>query len=352
MKVAIVAFNNIRFSPYILTYSELLKEKGIETHLIYPNRANKEEEFAGVKYAVRWNPQKKKIYNFLYFAKQAKRILKREKYDFVFVLTTFPAVLLSGFLSGRYKGRYLVDIRDYTYEGNKLFFALEKKVLKNAACTVISSPGFVNFLPKGEYCLCHNLPEKYARGNIPFEKSGEKIVIGYVGTIAYAENCRKLIDLVARDERFAFHLYGNENSKQQPIKRYVEDLNNDRIQYFGEYAAAEKDGILQRVDLLFNIYGNDRTLVKYALSNKLYDSFYYKKPLLVSPNTSMQEESDGYSYAVDFEKEKSLDGVYEWYFSLDAAAFEGYAQAYLATAFENNKRFKEKINKLLERNEK
>ena len=112
MKVALVAFNNIWVSPYILAYSELLHKNGVECHLIYPNRLGLDEEFCGVKHEASWNPAKNKIFNFLAFAKQAKKILKKGKFDFVFVLTTFPAVLLSGFLSRHYKGKYAVDVRD------------------------------------------------------------------------------------------------------------------------------------------------------------------------------------------------------------------------------------------------
>ena len=87
MKVAIIAFNNICFSPYIDTYVKILQSVQIEYHLIYPNRKNIDEEFDGHKVALPWNEKRSKAINFLSFSKKTKGILKKEKYDFVFNCT-------------------------------------------------------------------------------------------------------------------------------------------------------------------------------------------------------------------------------------------------------------------------
>ncbi len=344
MKVAIIAFNNLKFSPYIFPYVNVLKKINADMDLIYPDRSGINEEFpAGKLIKVKWDVSKNKTLNFLSFKKDVSKILKREKYDFVIVLTTFPAVLLSGILSSRYKGKYLVDVRDFTYEDNKLYYALEKKALKNAALRTVSSPGFKNFLPDFEYLMCQNIAAAYAEGARNFSpKTDGKIIIGYVGTVAYAQQCKKTIDLIKADDRFCFHFYGNENGSK-PVHKYVEELGCERIKCFGEYTPAQKGGIIESVDLMFNVYGNGKPLLCYALSNKLYDSMYFKKPLLVSPDTDMKRETAEFSYAIDFESTKNLDSLYDWYKKIEAQKFESYADAYLKKVFESNEVFENKL---------
>lgn len=346
MKVAIIAFNNLKFSPYIFPYVNVLKELNAEIELIYPNRSGIDEAFnEGKLISVNWDSMKSKVFNFISFRNAVIKQLSSVKYDFVIVLTTFPAVLLGGFLAKKYKNRYLVDIRDFTYENNRIYYSLEKKALKNAALRVISAGGFKNFLPQMEYLFCPNISSAYKDGAKSCSiKNTTPVIIGYVGTIAYKKQCRKLIELVKTDERFAFYFYGNEIG-DETIRQYVSSLDCDRIKCFGEYKPEEKADIIERVDVLFNVYGNGRPLLKYALSNKLYDSMYYKKPLLVSPDTDMKKESAEYSFAIDLDEAKDLNELYKWYKKIDGSQFEKYADSYLRNIFEQNDAFEVKLKK-------
>lgn len=332
MKVAIIAFNSLKYSPYVRTYSDWLDKRGVEYDLIYPDRADLRENLGSVTYRIGWNAGKSKIINFLKFRKEAIKLLKKNKYDFVFVLTTFPAVLLSGFLARHYRGRYLVDVRDYTYEHNGFYYRREKRALDFAAMRVISAPGFKNFLPEGDYVFCPNISDLYRTGLRNFKRNGGcSLTIGYVGTIAYPKKCKSLIDFIAKDERFRFEFFGNENG-DMPVSAYVKELGCDRINCHGAYAPNEKAGIIEGVDLLFNVYGNESMIVKYALSNKLYDAMYFKKPLLVSPDTEMLREGADFAFPCDF-SEGMLDRLYEWYFALDGEAFDGYGSAYISKTY-------------------
>lgn len=345
MKVAIVAFNNLKYSPYVKIYSDKLDDAKVEYDIIYPNRDGIEDNETN-HVAVSWDPAKNKLLNFLHFRSKAISVLKKNKYDFVFVLTTFPAVLLSGVLKRRYNGRYLVDIRDYTYEHNAIYYALEKKALKNSKMNVISSPGFKRFLPEGEYFLCHNMSSAYTEPKASFNRQDGRIVIGYVGTIAYARACKNLISLVLGDDRFCLHFYGNER-EPAPVNSYVNELNCDRIKCFGAYNPSEKDGILESVDLLFNCYGNNSLLVKCAISNKLYDSFYFKKPLITNSDTIMSDLAGDFSFDID-KCGGNLDGLYSWYQGIDEDEMVKYMNDRLGEYFDDRKRFNDAINHIIE----
>ena len=348
MKIAIIAFNNLRISPYVNIYADFCRENNIEHEIIYPNRASIQETAQCPLVPIEWDASKNKLINFLKFRKEAIRYLKQKKPDFVIVLTTMPAVLLGGFLCCHFKERYLVDVRDYTYEHVLPYYLMEKKALKNSAMNVISSPGFRNFLPSAEYYLCQNINAGYASGKCDIARriAEEGITIGYVGSIGYKEQCMRLIHLVEKDNRFRFYLYGDEGPDKR-ISIYLQSHPCDRIKTFGPYVPSEKSSIMAGVDILFNAYGCGSKLLDYALSNKLYDAFYMRIPLLTSPNTAMSEEAGAYSFDIDLENEASLDRLYEWYRKFDHDAFDTYSEQYLNNVFRKQEAFYTRLRSVL-----
>lgn len=349
MKISIIAFNDMIKCPYIKPYVEICKANDLDYEIIFFNRSGDVFDQSNQKIKpISWNPNHHKLGNFYHFAKDVIKYLTRNPSDFIIVLTTIPAVMLSNFLVKNYKGKYLVDIRDYTHEDKLPFYMLEKKVVRNSAMNVISSPGFVNFLPKAKYYLCHNVNEAYRKASnrvfVP-QKEGP-ITIGYVGTIAYANNCIKLMQLVEKDTRFQFHLYGGTNGNDM-VPQYYAEHSCDRIKMFGPYKPDEKESILKRVDILFNAYGNGRKILEYALSNKLYDSFYMQIPLLTSSETSMSEEAGCYSYDLDLNSADTLDGLYEWYHQINGEEFSRYAKGYLENVFAEQDDFYTELKRII-----
>lgn len=313
MIVGIIAFNNLKYCPYISPYTHLLEKMNIKYNIIYFDRDGVNEKNEKV-IPVSWNKGKSKIKNFISFSRIARKIIIQNKYDKLIILTTVPGVLLLPVLGHKYNKNYVIDIRDYTLEKYFIFRCLEKCLIKNATVRVISAPGFKRFLPAADYVLCHNTTYDFTK-KISSIKMNETIVIGYVGTITYANQCKLLIDLVKNDSRFCFYFYGNDISGNQ-ITQSIIDAHSDRIKYLGAYNPNDKDSIIKSVDILFNAYGNNSEKLLYAISNKFYDSIYYMKPVITSPNTEMSSLLDGFSYDIDKDTE-SLEGLYSWYHNID-----------------------------------
>ena len=82
--------------------------------------------------------------------------------------------------------------------------------------------------------------------------------------------------------------------------------------------------IILSSDILFNVYGNDDIRLKTALSNKLYDSLYYKKPILNSVGTFMSRISPKSSFEIDFSDSSILDKLFDWYSNLNKDSFDTY----------------------------
>ncbi|MGF2021808.1 capsular biosynthesis protein, partial [Staphylococcus aureus] len=80
----------------------------------------------------------------------AMKILKENHYDFVIVWGSYTGHLFKSFLEKHYKNKFILNIRDYFFENNKLIKYRMKKIVDASRLTTLSSEGFLKFLPKSE----------------------------------------------------------------------------------------------------------------------------------------------------------------------------------------------------------
>lgn len=324
MLVGIIAANSLWLSPYAFYYTKLLDELGMDYEVVAPRRnPDVPERYEGRLKLLPWDIRMPTVLNYIRYAHAVKREAVGT-YDFLIVLTTNNAVFCGPWLKRYFDHRYLVDIRDYTHENHPLFYALERRSLHHAACRVISSANFRRFLPAEPYLCCHNISTPPQPSAHSFSKASGPIVVGYIGSVSYAAQCMRFMELVRADSRFAFHVYGR-GPDEAALRAYGETLSCPRIRFFGAYQPAEKPELLQKVDILFNAYGNDSPLLRCALSNKLYDALYYRKPLLTSPDTAMTDMGGSLAFAVDLQRATSLDALWSWYQALEPEAVNAFA---------------------------
>lgn len=349
MKVLIIVGSSLRYCPYANFYIDILNENGIDFDVAFPNRANLNDHYSFSTIEYNWNDKRNKCLELLNYRKFILNVIKKESYDCVITMTTVISILFYRALK-KMKIDYIVDIRDYTYEKYKLFYYFEKKAIKGAKRCFISSPGFRKFLPQDNYIDLFNAPNELSVTKRKFNKNGgdKPISISYIGTIAYPEQCEYLMRLVEKDKRFIFNLYGNDLNGDR-ISSFIRDNNLKRSRCFGGYKPIEKPEIIDKSDILFNAYGNNSELLLYALSNKLTDAVLYIKPVLNSPGTSMHEMLEGISFAIDLKNESSLDGLYNWYISLDNSAVEKKACEILLNIINTNSKAKKMVISTLEK---
>lgn len=348
-KIAIVAANNLRVSPYVNYYVKIFKSLGVEIFVFTPNRIRIKEEIADatVKQFNKWDNSKSNIINYFRYSRWVKNEIRNTEIKVAIGCAALNSVCLSDLLLNRkYIKRYLIDIRDYSYEKYMLFRTFEKKLFNHSYLNVISSPKYTDFLPDSNYHVCHNISFDDNEKCSFRRKTNEKIVIGYVGAISYRKQCEKLIDLVENDSRFEFHFFGD-GMDGKHIKNYIEIKDNSRIVFHGPYYPSEKPGIIKSVDLLFNAYGNDSPRLCCALSNKLYDALHYKKPIINSPNTYMNKVAGPYSFAIDLDECKSLQDLYVWYNNLNSTLLDEYAENLMSQFERENEITSDKIKAIL-----
>ncbi|WP_300692502.1 hypothetical protein [uncultured Oscillibacter sp.] len=347
MLVGIVAPAALRFVPYAFFYMGLLEELGIAYEVVVPDRyEGLGDGYGGTLHVLPWDMGRHSLLNYIAYGRGVKR-LATGKYDFLIVLATQTGIFCDRWLRKYFDGRYIFDIRDHWREEIPPFYAIEKQVVRHSALNVVSSKKFQTFLPPGEYLPCHNITTPLESLKHRFKKAEGQIIIGYVGSISHEAQCRQLMDLIDRDERFAFHFYGTGPS-EAALRAYGEALGNSRIRFFGKYVPSEKRDILHKIDLLFNIYGRGIGY-DYALSNKLYDALYYHKPLLTSSGTYMEEMGGELAFSPDLEDPAALNQLWDWYQALEPECMDTFAEQQYSAIVEEQRETGEAIKQILQK---
>ena len=165
MKILIMGFTKIKYTPYLNLYLENIDTTSNEVHLLYWNRDLQVENTSFLKGVVLHEFRCKqdddvakifKIGSFIKFKRYAQKVIKDEKFDLIIVLQSLPGVLLYNTLCKKYEDRYIFDYRDSTYER----FALFKKVvgkLPNHYSSDFSEVALIK-MAEGDY-LIHTVQE-------------------------------------------------------------------------------------------------------------------------------------------------------------------------------------------------
>lgn len=325
-KTLIISMDNIFATPYIGKYLNNMNTDLID--IIFWNRKNVNEEKLSVNKVYEYkNSSNNKIINYLGFYNFIKNIISSNKYKKLILLHSPLNILLTKELF-KFKNRYIIDIRDFTFEKYKLYYLIQKFNIKRSFNTVISSPGYKNFLPKYEYSISHNT----YNGNIneDFKFSRRPIIITQVGIIRFIEECNKLIHLLEDEKDFRLKFIG---SGANNLKNCTKTNNVYLEDYFESSKTLHK---YKDATIINNCYGNNNTNVKYALSNKLYISCMIKRPILVSSSTYLADvvEKYGLGISVDLNKDEVSKKIKSYVDNLDLEVFN-----------KNCDKFLEQINK-------
>lgn len=352
---AIILYGSFELAPYAKLYMKILDGAGEKYHLIGWKRET-QTTYSGEnvyvyegKTAKRFSSVLHKIGPSFGYRHFVKKLIRKNKYDKLIILTTQTAVILADVLLGKYKNRYIFDYRDKSYEYIKPYGFLVNLFVKNSAETAVSSPWFKDNLTKNkEYILVHNFQNdflKYTKNECAKKEKDQKIIIGYVGALRAYGYHKRLIDIFADDKRFEFYTYGCGDDTER-LKEYAGNYNN--IYVCGAYNECDKSRIIDTFDMMiYNYpynYVNDG-----AVANKYYDSLIMKKPMIVNTETVLGRyiAESGLGVGIDEEDEKSADKIYSWYMSFDAAEFSAKCNENMKKYEEDNQKFILKMKKAL-----
>lgn len=357
-EIAIISNNSMRYSPYITFYEQLIK-----AHQVCPCIINKEYE-KGIKrkhnqFIFHQTPEILKAnpiirtyswYRFL------KKVLYKYKIEKLIItptrtaITIFPLVFLK-------RKKYIFDIRDYTKEYSLLYRTLERIIIKNSFCTVISSRGFLRWLPKEyntKYIVAHNIPYNcdFVIRNKQQSNHKPPFIIAYVGFVDYFDTNTRLINAFANKQEFKL-VYTGKISTNCKLDEYVKKNDINNVQFTGPYSNENKYEYYRNVDLINALYGDNSLITTTALPNKLYDAVMCGIPILVSKGTYLSEVVDKFNLgiSVDVKNDDLYQTIQHFLNNIDYESFNKSCEAFLRIVKEDQRKLEESILKFLSETE-
>lgn len=301
MKIGIIIANNLWFCPYVKIYTHLLDKHGITYDIISWNRYGQKEDAIQFNYEPHGRNPLLSIYSRITYCRFIKKVVKDQGYEKLIIFGSTTAIFLSGFLKTYYYKKYIFDYRDLSIEQKSIFARPFKTVLKNSYINVISSPGFLKYLPKQfEYVLSHNFNIDDViialTNETGLNKDCKSIDVLTIGGIRDYESNIQVIDAIANQKGFSLRFVGKGPSSAD-LEAYAKQLNAKNISFRGYYEKDEEASIVSSCTFM-NIFYPRKPSHDAALSNRFYNSLIYKKPMITTANTTQGDYSAQYNVGV------------------------------------------------------
>lgn len=351
--IGIVCFWDRTATPYLQKYEELLQAAGAPYEILFWNRSGEPRETAENEQDILIPCHRQplqKLVDFFRWRAQVLRHLKTRRYDKLIILSTVPAVLLSGYLKHYYSGRYIFDIRDYTLEKNSLFGAIVTKLVEHSALTPISSDGYREWLrPSDKLVTNHNI----TWSDLPTEDraffAAPPFRYTFVGNVRLDAQTEMVLRALKNHPQFRSGYVG----RVMPgcdVMELCEREGIENCDFSGEFHYTAKPEIYRNIDLINAVYANapagkmspgDST----PIPNRLYDCVVFRVPIVCCKGTflAMIVEKYALGFAIDAYTDDVVACFEQYVANFDKEAFLEGCDAFLAVAQQEEAAFKERV---------
>lgn len=314
MNMLIVLADNVYLTPYINFYISVLGELNVDYKIIYWDKNGNEDidDSRYIRFFYKAPSKIRKVLGYIKYRKFVINEVKKESYTIIIPLHAIVSFILFDLFSFNFKNRYVYDVRDYSYERFFLYRMAQKRLVSNSMMNIISSKGYEEFLPKGEYFVTHNIPHSDYKSYRQYENSGcSTISISYIGLIRFMEQNKKILLFFKNDKRFNLNFIG---TNAMHLKEFCDKNEIHNVSLIDTFDSHETLNYYKNTDLIMNLYGNNTPLLDYAISNKLYYSACLYKPILVCEGTYMEKMSRKYGigFTLSMSSMEEKDELYQY----------------------------------------
>lgn len=244
-------------------------------------------------------------------------IFKRhEKTDVLYYGFSFNIALICKI----YRRKYIYEISDlvYGYFPSKIirstFSKIDRIIIRNSILTVMTSKGFYEFLYPNK--MLKNViiqPNKVDSSFKNFERtikpiSVENLSFSYVGAFRYPNTVFRFARIIG--ERYPQHsfLFFGDSELTEKVKELAAKYKN--IKYLGPFKNPnDLPEIYSQINIVIACYDTKTLNERIAEPNKLYESLFFNKPIIVSKNTFLEKqvlEKYNCGYAFDATEDKNI----------------------------------------------
>lgn len=222
--------------------------------------------------------------NYLNFIKQTIN-----NYNPEIVIASQWDMLLLTILSD-FKGKIIYENLDLPTSSNKVILKtlllLEKVMLKKIAGIIYASRFFIPLYSK--YKIKKLLLENYPLREIDekeFEiEKKKKLRISFIGGLRYFETMKNLLIASQDKENIEIYLIGK-GPENDRFKNFINENRLKNIFIIDSYKYEEIKKLYLNTDFVWAVYPNRDYNVKFAISNKFFESILFEKPCFFAKNT-------------------------------------------------------------------
>lgn len=165
-----------------------------------------------------------------------------------------------------------------------VFHFLERWALKRTDLIIHASRFFKDLYPQSiKQIILENKPFFSVENRISYFNH-KPLRIAYIGNIRYKNILFNLIESLRDNESWELTLYGG-GVEYEEVKAYSGGISN--VKMTGPYDYKNISKIYDNVDVIWAVYPNKDFNVKYAISNKFFESIYLNIPGIYAKDTML-----------------------------------------------------------------
>lgn len=356
-KILLISGAMPHYAPYVSSYIEIFNKHNIEFDLVCWNRNLDVIEKIPANHIV-YNksgdirkPNWKKLIDLYGFSRFVKKHICKGCYARVIVFTISECIFLQKYLQNHFDKNYIFDIRDYSSLLKINFFRRKtEKMIEHSVFTVLSSAGFLKWLPIGNsysYCVTHNtsvsILEKMRNINNQLLYSNkDKIKILTIGQLRDYSSNSTIIKKLANNSNFCLQFSGS-GSAEDKLKEFVQDVKAKNVLFTGRYKKENEEEIVEDCDMI-NIYFNHDVNSDSLMSNRFYLSVLHRKPMIVREGTFQAELVKQYGLGVILDDTDNFVEMIEcWWNDFDFEKYNEGCRAFIDVVVADMNVFEKKL---------
>ena len=248
--------------------------------------------------------------------KAVNNVLNKYSKDVLFYVWGFELAAIC-MLKGR---KYLYEISDMRYPQlstpiKQILGWLDKRMIKKSIGTLITSEGFIQYMgmdiqDKSFLLMPNKLTESFKDIKRPQPISiSQKVRFGFIGYYRYPDTVIRMARVIGESyPHHEFHFWG---TGPEPILSQVKDLalKFDNVIEHGSFKNPDDlYTVYDSVDVIACNYDSKRANERIAEPNKLYESIFFNKPIIVSQETFLGQKVErmGVGYVIESHTDESI----------------------------------------------
>lgn len=280
---------------------------------------------------------------------------KRNTIFYFFSLNVSIATLLLSKITFIYEESDMLFDRSKNRILRTILKSINKRIIKKSNITVFTSEGFAKYyygdtIPANIVFITNRVNQE-CDSLLSIEKEPidfNALKFGFVGYVRYYTLYNFAKVLVNKFPSFEFHFYGKNSIYTDEEVKILTDLGN--VYFHGQFKNPnDLPLIFSKLDFVVATYDVRGVNPRYAEPNKIYESIYFRTPIVVSTNSFLADKVHrlGIGFSVD---PLSEDDIVKQVSVLDKQRYDSYLYALnsipKSEALNDNKLFFKKVDQL------